>query len=181
MRDDYDCPIDFDTSYWQLQCVNPEKNMVKFQFNTQQSCNAHKMALVSKINQLEGELQQKDMMLNTTLKEQIKLGESLEACIKILQKATSQLYSAKNDLINNCSQIINHIENLARDSKAIESANNAWSNRSINLEFDVLTAQEEIKTIKASHDLVVSKMALLEIELKSVKLENETLKRQKDK
>ena len=122
--------------------------------------NAYERAL-AKIEQLQIEL------------EQMRLRESLKACIQTIQKTQNQLNHLGTDVKQDYRQYHDHIEALEQEIWALESSNAAWSNRSITLEFKLLSAQDEIKTIKAKQDLAASIIAFQEMELKALKMEKQ--------
>jgi chromosome segregation ATPase len=136
---------------------------------------------MSKIVQLEEELQQRDKALEINLKEQVLLRERLAACINTIRETTGQLNFLESDLKDHYKQIIDRVDELEQENRDLNSSNDAWSSRSIKLEFEVLTAQEKIKTIKIAHDLAVNRISLLEFELKSIKTDNNRRRRQSDK
>lgn len=136
------------------------------------------MALYAKIEQLEYALQQKDRVLNWSLKEQAMLREQLDACIQSIQGTARQLTGARIDLKNNCRKILERVDVLEQENKALQCSNEAWSNRAIALQLGVLSAQNEAIKAKANHDLAFNKVVLLESQLKAVKRENDALKMQ---
>lgn len=85
------------------------------------------------------------MLLDRYLKEQLLLRESLQACIQTIQKTSKQINSAGNEFKNDYRQLLDRIAALEQENKVLEGSNDAWSHRSITLEFDVLSAQDKIK------------------------------------
>jgi predicted nucleic acid-binding Zn-ribbon protein len=137
--------------------------------------------LLAKIEQLEGELRQKGRALDRSMAAQALLREQLGACIHRMQDTSKQLVGAEINLKNKYKKIRDRIEGLGREIMVLQYSNEAWSNRSINLQFDVLTVKDEARAIKAHNELAVRKIAQLEKELMSVKTENKALRIQFDK
>lgn len=142
------------------------------------SDDANGLTLYARIEQLEYALQQKDRALDWSLKEQTMLRGQLDSCIQGIQGTVRQLASAGIDLKNNCRKILERVEALEQENKALQCSNQAWSNRAITLQLGVFSAQKEAKNAKANHDLAANKVALLETQLKAVKSENDALKMQ---
>jgi uncharacterized protein (DUF3084 family) len=157
-----------------------QQNSLASQTGTQNhiahSGNTNEGALLVKVFQLERDLHQKVWELYRGLKEQMFLREQLKACIQSMRESSGQLNDTKNELKNRQRQILERIDELEQENKALQCSNEAWSSRSITLQFEVLAAQGETTTSKAVHELAISKIALLETELKAVKAENDTLK-----
>lgn len=156
------------------------EEMPKFPLDAQQQSPKDDIynSALAKIEQLECDLQQKEKALTINLKEQMTLRDSLKACIKTIRRVTSQFNMVTSDLKNinhQYSQAHDHVEALVLENKRLMLSNAAWSSRSIKLEFDLLRADEEIKVIKADHDLAVAMIALLVTELKAIKTENKIL------
>lgn len=127
--------------------------------------------LYAKIGQLEGALQHKDKVLALSQNEQAVLRKQLAACIKMLQDGANLLSCAGNELKNNSSQILSRIDALEQENKVLLSSSEAWSNRAIILQMALLSGQREEKIITEGHAWAVSKIALLERELKAAKAE----------
>ena len=132
-------------------------------------------SLLAKIERLEGELRQNGQALDRSLAEQAQLREQLEACILSVQGASKQLVGVDVDLKNKHKKLTCQIGGLVREIISLQCSNETWLNRSINLQFDVLTAKDVTRAAKAHNDLAASKIAQLEKELMDVKAENNAL------
>jgi exonuclease VII small subunit len=129
---------------------------------------------LARIEQLQSELEQRDKALDKNLSEQMRLRESLKACIQTIQKTQRKLSHINIYLHQEYRQIHEHIEALEQEIRALESSNAAWSNRSITLQIDVLSAQNEMKASKAEHDLAANIITLQEMELNALKMEKQS-------
>lgn len=127
---------------------------------------------LARIEQLEGELQQKNTALDTLLKEQQRLRDSLQMCVQTLQKMTQQVNCAGREIKNDYRQFLERIAALEQENQALKGSNDVWSNRALTLEFDLLTAEAENNQMKAFQDLAVSLIALQDIVLKTVNTEH---------
>jgi regulator of replication initiation timing len=137
----------------------------KFQINMQQqilpSEVVHHLAL-TKIEQLEVDVQQKDRALSRHINENIILRDKLQDSMELLQKITIRLNRVESDLNNSYMHIQSHIECLVQENRTLQLSNDAWSERSIKLEFEVLAAREEIKAMTIAHNLALDTIVLLE-------------------
>jgi len=66
---------------------------------------------------------------------------------------TSLLNSVENDLRNSHTHIRSQIECLVQENRTLHLSNDAWFERSIKLEFEVLAAQEEFKAMTFAHNM----------------------------
>lgn len=131
---------------------------------------------LAEIAKLESELQQKDSVLEINFKEQAILRERLQACIKTIHETTSQLINVESDLKSHYKHIHQQVDDLQQQIRDLELANDAWSKRSISLEFEVLSVRQQNNTVKADYDLAIHKIAQLEKDLHAAKIENQRLK-----
>jgi|CXWL01.1.fsa_nt_gi chromosome segregation ATPase len=160
--------------------MNPRKPMSIFQPDTtieqRSQLNMVYEQALAKIAKLESELQQKDSVLEINFKEQAILRERLQACIKTIHETTSQLINVESDLKNHYKHIHQQVDDLQQQIRDLELANDAWSKRSISLEFEVLSVRQQNNAVKADYDLAIHKIAQLEKDLQAAKIENQRMK-----
>jgi chromosome segregation ATPase len=131
---------------------------------------------LTKIAQLEEELLQKETVLSINIHEQVVLRERLRACIQTIQETTTQLVNVEHNIKDEYRHFHHQIEELRHEIRQLESSNDVWSNRSIKLEFEILTAQETLKSCKADLERATQRIAQLEAELQAAHSENAQLR-----
>ncbi|NOT13553.1 MAG: hypothetical protein HOP23_17290 [Methylococcaceae bacterium] len=139
---------------------------------------AYGMAL-EKIAHLDHELQQKNKALDINMQEQVLLRKRLQDCILTIQETTSQLVLVESELKSHYKLVLQHVDDLAQEIKKLESANDAWSKRTISLEFDILSVQAALNAAQTAHAQAIRRVTLLENELQSVNAENGRLRQNK--
>ena len=118
-------------------------------------------AAIKKIELLEYELNQKTLELNQTYKAQHIMNERVKNCVSSLYTVQSQLQSVAMHLIRSN----NHVFELTKKNRALESAGEEWFRRAINLEFQILMTQDELKKIENERDLAVKSCERLQAQL----------------
>ncbi len=118
-------------------------------------------AAIKEIERLEGELSQKTYALNQSCKAQSIMSESIKSCAASLYTTQNQLQAIAGhlDLANK------HICELIQKNRLLKSSGDTWFNRAIKLEFEILTAKDNIKKIEHERDLAVKICELLQAEL----------------
>jgi len=140
--------------------------------NESQSSRAHNTSeqmLQQKIEQLEYDLHQKDSDLQNCLKQHLLMREQLRDMNDTLESVARQIVTANNDYKMGYRKMLDLIAALEQENKGLSCSNNAWSERSIKLEFESLTTQNEIETIKYAYGLALSVIAMQGIELNAIK------------
>jgi chromosome segregation ATPase len=120
-------------------------------------------AALKKIELLEFELNQKTLELNQSNKNQHIMSERVKNCVATLYTVQSQLQSIAMHLIRSN----NHVLELTKKNRALESSGDEWFRRAINLEFNILMTKDELKKIENERDLAVKMCERLQGELMS--------------
>lgn len=96
---------------------------------------------MTRIEQLESELNRKTQQLNSSLLVQNFLGEQLRASAKMLEEVENRFKDVEAFLkySNEC------VYKLKHENKQLKLANDEWMKRAINLEFKVLHARDAAK------------------------------------
>ncbi len=112
---------------------------------------------IAKIERLEAELTRAKRQLDDSLNSQNLMSESLGKCTEMLNLVENQLKSAEAAMSYANLSINASIDRLTEENKALKLSNDMWLKRSINFEFDLLTANNVINEIKAERDLALGK------------------------
>lgn len=115
-------------------------------------------AAIKKIERLEAELIQKTHELNESYKTQAAINENIKIC-------TASLYTIRNQLQAAATHIDRsnkHILDLMQKNRVLKLSGNEWLKRAIKLEFEVLTAKDELKKIAIERDLSIKMCELLQ-------------------
>lgn len=96
---------------------------------------------MTKIEQLESELNQKNNELNESLNTQCLLRETLKSSMKSLEEIESRLKGIESFLrySNEC------VYRLKQENRKLKFSSDEWMRRAINLEFKVLSARNAAK------------------------------------
>lgn len=120
-------------------------------------------AAMKKIEHLEGEL-------NQSHKAQYIMSEGVKKCITSLYTVQHHLQA----VVVYLEYSNKHIAELNQENKLLKSAGDAWLKRSLKLEFDVLTAKDELKKIENERDSAVKMCERLQAELKNNRSSNQS-------
>lgn len=123
---------------------------------------------IKRIERLEGELNQKAHELNQIYKAQSLMNDSAKNCAASLYAAKNQLQAVAGYL----DRSNKHISELTKENIALKSSGDEWFRRTIKLEFEVLTAKDELKKIENERDLAIKMYDLLQTELITSDKEN---------
>lgn len=123
--------------------------------------NANERALLQRIEQLEGELQQKDSDQCNYLQEQLRMGERLQDLNAVLERVSRRLTLAEHQFTQEYRQLFDQLSVLEQENRSLKGCNDAWSERWIIQEFKLLTAQKELDTMKMVYDWVISLLRAL--------------------
>jgi septal ring factor EnvC (AmiA/AmiB activator) len=96
---------------------------------------------VTKIEQLESEINQKINELNESMTAQYLLRETLKSNTKTLVKIGNQLKTIEADLTDSNAYIFN----LKQENQLLKLSCDEWVKRAIKLEFEVLSARDAEK------------------------------------
>jgi chromosome segregation ATPase len=125
-------------------------------------------AAIKKIEWLEGELNQKTDELNQICKVQHTMSIRAKNCAASLHAIQNQLQSVVGHLDRSNKQIAA----LTQENIALKSSGDEWFRRTIKLEFEVLTAKDELKKIEDERDLAIKTIEFLQSELMLTDKEN---------
>jgi hypothetical protein len=123
--------------------------------------NANELTLLLRIEQLEGELQQKDRNQYNQLQEQLSMRERLQDLKAVLKRVSRRLTLAEHYFTDEYRQLLDQLSVLERENRSLKSCNEAWSERWIIQEFKLLTAQKELDTLKTAYAWVISLLRAL--------------------
>jgi chromosome segregation ATPase len=135
----------------------------------------HDANLIGQVLRLESEIESKDKEIARNRNELTLLRRELETCVQIMQGVSKQLSGATSDFKNELSQNLGLMERLVIEKKMLEFSNNAWSNRSLAFQVELLKAKDEVKAIKAALESESRKVAQLEAELNDISAGNDLL------
>jgi hypothetical protein len=99
----------------------------------------------------------------------------LEKCVQIMQGVSKQLSGVTSDFKNEFSQHLGRMEGLVIEKMMLGYSNDAWSNRSLALQVELLKAKDEVKAIKATLELETRMVTQLEAELRDIRAGNDLL------
>ncbi len=125
-------------------------------------------AAIKKIEWLEGELNQKTDELNQICKAQRTMTIRAKNCAASLHAIQNQLQTVAGHLERSSKQIVA----LTQENTALKSSGDEWFRRTIKLEFEVLTAKDELEKIKNERDLAIKTIELLQAEFMFADKEN---------
>lgn len=108
-------------------------------------------AAIKQIELLENELDQKTRELNLSCKAQHIMSEGVKNCVASLYTVQNQLQAVATHL----DRSNKHILELMRKNAALKASGEAWFKRAIKLEFDVLTAKDDLRKIQNERDLAI--------------------------
>lgn len=118
-------------------------------------------AAIKQIERLEAELSQSH-------KAQIIMIEDVQNCVASLYTIQSQLQAVAVYL----EYSDKHIVELTEENRVLSSSADEWLRRAIKLEFEVLTAKDQLKKIENERDLTVKMYQRLQAQLMSADKKN---------
>lgn len=118
--------------------VNTQKTLEADQFN-------HSSPAISEIERLEAELAQTKQALRESLSAQNLMSENLNKCAEMLNVVESQLKSTQSTLNLANNRVNTCIERLSDENKKLKLSVAFWIKRSINLNFELLVANDAMK------------------------------------
>jgi predicted nucleic acid-binding Zn-ribbon protein len=121
------------------------------------------------IEQLEGELNKKSEELEQLWESYNQLFKKFKQSTISLRHIESQLKDAEEHLHYLKAYVNEYITDLVEENQKLKFSADAWLKRALKLELDVLNARDEAQKIEAEHSLAITKMILLETDLKSTK------------
>ncbi|MDP2903249.1 MAG: hypothetical protein Q8N96_09105 [Methylovulum sp.] len=104
---------------------------------------------IAEIERLESELKLTKNALGESLAIQKLMGESLIKYTAMLHGIEYQLKNAEMELIHSNKRVIECVDGLRQENKTLRLLSDLWLNRSINLKFELLMANDTINKIKA--------------------------------
>ncbi len=122
------------------------------------------------IKQLELELTKKTEELVQLWDAYNQLFEKFKQSTQSLKHIESQLRDAEEHLQYLKAYVNEYITELVEENHKLKLSADVWLKRALKLEWDVLTARDETQKIEAEHNLAITKMILLETDLKSAKI-----------
>ena len=146
-----------------------------------QASDTHTPNLIGQVLRLEGEVESKNKDIARNRNELTLLRRELETCVQIMQGVSKQLLGVTSDFKNELGQHLGRMEGLVIEKKMLECSNGAWSKRSLVLQVELLTAKDEVKTIKAVLESETRKVAQLEAELNDIRAGNALLEMEGNK
>lgn len=122
------------------------------------------------MEQLELELTKKTEELVQLWDAYNQLFEKFKQSTLSLKHIESQLKDAEEHLQYLKAYVNEYITELVEENHKLKLSADVWLKRALKLEWDVLTARDETQKIEAEHNLAITKMILLETDLKSAKI-----------
>jgi len=135
----------------------------------------HDPNLIGQALRLESEVESKNKEIARNRNELTLLRRELETCAHIMQGVSKQLSGVTSDFKNELSQHLGRMEGLVIEKKMLGYSNDAWSNRSLAFQVELLKAKDEVKVVKAALESETRKVAQLEAELNDIKAGNDLL------
>jgi predicted nucleic acid-binding Zn-ribbon protein len=124
---------------------------------------------MTEIKQLEYELNKKTEELVRLWSAYNQLFERFKQSTESLRHIECQLKDADEHLLYLRAYINEYITDLAEENQKLKFSADVWLKRALKLEWDVLNARNETQKIEAEHNLAITKMIMLEDDLKSAK------------
>jgi predicted nucleic acid-binding Zn-ribbon protein len=124
---------------------------------------------MTEIEQLESELNKKTDELVKLWNAYNHLFEKFKESTKSLKQIEIQLKDAEGHLQYLKAYVNEYITDLVEENQKLKFSADVWLKRALKLEWDVLNARDETQKIEAEHNLAITKMIMLETDLKSVK------------
>jgi predicted nucleic acid-binding Zn-ribbon protein len=124
---------------------------------------------MNEIEQLESELNKKTDELAKLWNAYNQLFEKFKQSTKSLKHIEIQLKDAEEHLQYLKAYVNEYITDLVEENQKLKFSADVWLKRALKLEWDVLNARDETQKIEAEHNLAITKMIMLETDLRSVK------------
>ncbi|NOT13397.1 MAG: hypothetical protein HOP23_16480 [Methylococcaceae bacterium] len=124
---------------------------------------------MNQIEQLESELNKKTEELEQLWDAYNHLFKKFKQSTISLRHIESQLKDAEDHLQYLKAYVNEYITDLVEENQKLKLSADVWLKRALKLELDVLNARDEAQKIEAEHSLAITKMILLETDLKSTK------------
>ncbi len=124
---------------------------------------------MTEIEQLEKELSKKTDELVKLWNAYNHLFEKFKQSTKSLKHIEIQLKDAEEHLQYLKAYVNEYITDLVEENQKLKFSADVWLKRALKLEWDVLNARDETQKIEAEHNLAITKMIMLETDLRSVK------------
>jgi predicted nucleic acid-binding Zn-ribbon protein len=124
---------------------------------------------MTEFEQLESELSKKSEELVKLWNAYRLLFERFKESTHSLKSIENQLKGAEEHLHYLRAYINEYIADLAEENQKLKFSAEVWLKRALKLESDVLNARDETQKIEAEHNLAITKMIMLEADLRSVK------------
>lgn len=121
------------------------------------------------IEQIENELRKKTEEALQLWNAYTDLFDRFKQSNQSLKQIENQLKDAEEHLHYLKSYINEYIADLAEENEKLKFSANLWLKRALKLEWDLLNARGETQKIEAEHSLAITRMILLEADLKSAK------------
>lgn len=103
----------------------------------------HQQAL-QKIAVLNAEIRQKDQLIHSHMEEMLSMKGKMDECLKSLNHILTQLLEAEANFKNSQHLLLQKISEKDQTIVELEQANDAWAQRTIKLEFELLAARNAL-------------------------------------
>jgi F0F1-type ATP synthase membrane subunit b/b' len=142
-------------------------DFIKKYSHTLGQANEQTAEISEKYNAAIKQIEQLECVLHQSSEAQSVLRLGVKNCTATLRSAQEKLriIAAHLDFSNH------YIFELSRENRVLKSSGDEWLNRSIKLEFDVLTIKDKLTKIEKERDLAVNLCEHLQIELMSANKE----------
>lgn len=124
--------------------------------------------LSEKYNAATQEIERLEAKLNQSSIAQSIMNAGIQNCLTILCAIQNQLITVAAHLARSNQKILE----LSQENQALQASTDEWFKRAVKLEFDILTAQDELKEVEHERDLAIKMIERLQVELITAHTQN---------